>query len=118
MLDLSGIQKSCKPRSQHFTSKNLRFKFFATTSKAADIGMLPQLQQWIIISSVSVHREILNASKVRRLGDEKVGISRNCVPDGIVADMLSRFIEQNTARLETDGAQNVERNMHFYCRLQ
>jgi len=80
--------------------------------------MLLQLQQWIIISSVSVHREILNASKVRRLGDEKVGISRNCVPDGIVADMLSRFIEQNTARLKTDGAQNAERNMHFYCRLQ
>jgi hypothetical protein len=50
-------------------------------------------------------------------GHEKVGISRNCVPDDIVADMLSRFIEQNTARLKTDAAQNVERNVHFYCRL-
>jgi hypothetical protein len=42
----------------------------------------------------------LRSDSCIQVGDQKVGISRNCVPDGIVADMLSRFIEQNAAKLK------------------
>jgi hypothetical protein len=44
--------------SEDITSKNLRFKFFATTSRAADVGMLLQFHQKINIR----YKEILNIS--------------------------------------------------------
>jgi hypothetical protein len=45
--------------SEDITSKNLRFKFFATTSRAADVGMLLQFHQKI---NIIRYKETLNIS--------------------------------------------------------